>query len=574
MDVSVKNLVSRNGKYYFRCRCPAGMRGDDMREIKISLKTSDLKKAVSVCKLITGKLNHLIESGAANTMTLDEIRRILAGYISQDLEEHARQMADYGPICPDTRREGMRRALNAMQYYERDRDAGFPEGRSVAEGILQNIPHTPSDLNFMAQEWTMAQIFLMRMQHDRIAGKRFLTEYNQSIYDEIMSGNYRSADEIRQAETVHTLGELVEQYLAAPHPTWGMSMREAVQNALTTMTEYFGADTDIKSLKLPNLTSFRDNVLMKLPARRKIYPGLRNCSLLEQVEARDGETLSITTVNLMTARIASFFIWCFDNEYIDRSPAAKLKIKTNDAPSEKRSTFTPEDLKTIFTELREDRLNAWKPHKLWIPLIALFSGARQNEICQLQIHNILNVEGIPCFNIIGEPEYNTRLKNVNSKRLVPIHPVLLQLGFLDYVLKRRKNIRGNGSGDKRLWQTLNYSEKYGYGHGYEKSFGNFLRAYVTKDKKKVFHSFRHSFDSYLSNKEPNAFLIQSLDGHGKRGELASRYSKAFLSDMLATLCKLDYGFDIFDVLGKTPLPDEAIQKQIDELPRLTGIITI
>ena len=76
MDVSVKNLVSRNGKYYFRCRCPAGMRGDDMREIKISLKTSDLKKAVSVCKLITGKLNHLIESGAANTMTLDEIRRI------------------------------------------------------------------------------------------------------------------------------------------------------------------------------------------------------------------------------------------------------------------------------------------------------------------------------------------------------------------------------------------------------------------------------------------------------------------------------------------------------------------
>lgn len=45
-------------------------------------------------------------------------------------------------------------------------------------------------------------------------------------------------------------------------------------------------------------------------------------------------------------------------------------------------------------------------------------------------------EGIPCFFI--EDSEIRRIKNISSKRLVPIHSRLIELGFLDHV-KRMKD---------------------------------------------------------------------------------------------------------------------------------------
>ena len=182
MNIPVNHLVSRNGKYYFRCRLPQnGYSALSPAEIKISLRTSDQKIAISACKLLTDRLDSLVRTGAVRTMTLSEIRRILTEHMSEELEAHARQMADYGPVCPETRKLGLAGALNIMAHYERERDSGNSSGKLVAESILREIPHSASDLNFMAQEWTLAQIFLARMQHDRIAGKRFPAEYSQAL---------------------------------------------------------------------------------------------------------------------------------------------------------------------------------------------------------------------------------------------------------------------------------------------------------------------------------------------------------------------------------------------------------
>ena len=55
MEIAVKNLVKRGNTYYFRSRLP-----DYYGEIKISLKTSDLKKDVNACKLATERLNSIL----------------------------------------------------------------------------------------------------------------------------------------------------------------------------------------------------------------------------------------------------------------------------------------------------------------------------------------------------------------------------------------------------------------------------------------------------------------------------------------------------------------------------------
>lgn len=70
MEFSVRHLVKRNGIYYFRYRLP----GKNL-EIKVSLRTGDLKKAVAASKLASEKLRSLIDSGVARMIPLDEIRK-------------------------------------------------------------------------------------------------------------------------------------------------------------------------------------------------------------------------------------------------------------------------------------------------------------------------------------------------------------------------------------------------------------------------------------------------------------------------------------------------------------------
>ena len=65
---------------------------------------------------------------------------------------------------------------------------------------------------------------------------------------------------------------------------------------------------------------------------------------------------------------------------------------------------------------------------------------RLNEICQLDVTDIQNVEGVACFSINDGAKQNDRdkrLKTVSSERLIPIHPTLLAIGFMGFVSERR-----------------------------------------------------------------------------------------------------------------------------------------
>ncbi len=80
-------------------------------------------------------------------------------------------------------------------------------------------------------------------------------------------------------------------------------------------------------------------------------------------------------------------------------------------------------------------------HKFWLPMIGLFTGARVNEICQLNPQaDILQDEksGIWYFNLTDDNAgvgIEKSHKNKNSKRKVPIHSKLFGCGFSGYLDK-------------------------------------------------------------------------------------------------------------------------------------------
>ena len=82
------------------------------------------------------------------------------------------------------------------------------------------------------------------------------------------------------------------------------------------------------------------------------------------------------------------------------------------------------------------------PDAFWACMIALFTGARINAAITLQYKDILVKDGIACIQFRSDHKIK-QLKNDASERLVPIHQQLLDLGFIDYINKRKAKLKAS-----------------------------------------------------------------------------------------------------------------------------------
>jgi integrase len=152
--------------------------------------------------------------------------------------------------------------------------------------------------------------------------------------------------------------------------------------------------------------------------------------------------------------------------------------------------------------------------RYFAPLIGLFHGSRVREYLQLMTSDII-VEGeVDCFkfqleleemesegNLSDGEERQQELPQRSVKkptvlRTIPIHPRLIELGFLDYVKERRVELGGvgplfassvpNPGGMSPMW-----------GRAYEQSFLRFVRDNLGFGSGYGSHSFRHLFEDRL-----------------------------------------------------------------------------
>ena len=208
-----------------------------------------------------------------------------------------------------------------------------------------------------------------------------------------------------------------------------------------------------------------------------------------------------TTINDHLVVLSGFFDYCIDNQLVRMlNPARGLLIPGAHNKALSYEPFTNEEMTKIFAPgpyLKRMKL----PDYHWGTLIAAFTGARAEEIASLDVGNIFPVKGIWIFNI-------TKGKTPNAVRRVPIHDTLLELGFLDY----RKAIAD--AGHAMLFPHL-VDGKNGYKKNMCRTFGNHLDAPAVSIKHplKVFHSFRHTVVTALTDAGVNDGLKRALVGH-------------------------------------------------------------
>lgn len=287
-------------------------------------------------------------------------------------------------------------------------------------------------------------------------------------------------------------------------------------------------DMPIDQITRKDAHLFRETAL-KLPPRLYQLPD----QPLEQSIAEATSTISVTTFNNYVKNLTTFFSYAVREGYCSRNPFDGMRVRQRRKVSEERSAFTTEDLQVLFSKASYESELGARPHRYWLPLLGLYTGARLNELCQLYGDDIVTVGGIPCIHIRATRS-DQKLKTASSERLVPLHSRLRELGFLEYIDRLKE------AGHERVFPELGCHKKHGYSAIPSKWFARVRTQLGFRDEaaKKDFHSFRHTLADHLKQKGVAESLVGGLLGHQAGGITFGRYGKDFRPDVLAPVMEL------------------------------------
>jgi len=237
-------------------------------------------------------------------------------------------------------------------------------------------------------------------------------------------------------------------------------------------------------------------------------------------------TLTATTVDEWFGAYRRMFDYAVVMLDFDSNPfvAATKKYVVKGAEPTKKREFTEAEIKFIFESptfngFEGDGMRGYRnkpgPNivrdaKFWLPILALFHGGRLTEFAAMPHSDLKQSPAKSWYFDLTRRQ----VKNETSQRLIPLHPKMIDLGFLDYVASVRE---GNS---EWLFPDLDHETKHGPGHAFSKWWGNWMNAMGLTDPSITHHSWRHTFKRAARQSDVKEEMHDVLTGH--RGSTVSR----------------------------------------------------
>jgi len=511
--MNIPSYVYQNGFgiYYFRIAIPKHLKPAFRKhEIRKSLKTTNYHYAVKEARRLAVITEHLFRS---DTCTLDDINSAF------------RSGAHNAPTMNNAPGSGYR-GYSGYRSAQTKQDQIIAHDQSIPAEITeigyhdhggyrspQDNPPTEKDVSdrgyrgysgYRPPQTKQDQTIAHTPPHPfEVTGTGYSNHRgnhsHHEIHHEVISptpARYSTKNQIK-------LSNLIEQYIACQdvENSWQDKTRDENKAIFETLVEIVG-DIDLDAIDHQTADTYRAT-LKRLPPNMKKVPKYRGRSVRQILALKPKHTLSDTSVNKYMRRISALFNWAVDRELVTKNYFRRKPIQESRRANEKRDMLTADDLAALFNPERF-HAEADQPFKFWTPLIALYTGARQNEIAQLDGADVREIHGVWCFRFV------TAKQKKHTERIVPIHSRLLDLGIVAYAAKQLG----------KLFPEL-HERRDGYGQMVSKWYNRYRRRCgITAVRNKDFHSFRHTFSTELFRVGVNPTLIAELDGHvtgdGKR----------------------------------------------------------
>lgn len=254
---------------------------------------------------------------------------------------------------------------------------------------------------------------------------------------------------------------------------------------------------------------------------------------LRDVATHNGSRLTSKTINGgYLSAVKTVFRQAHDDGALGDNPAAPIApVQTVKAPKLRGRAHSDAEARTILKAALQDHGDRVAEHtrmaRRWIPWLLAYCGARVGEIAQLRKQDVAQVEGV--WTILITPDAGT--VKTNEARKVPLHPHLVEQGFIAFVASRPDGPLFY-DGDRKRNGVLNHSRADKVSH-YLAKWVRGLGIGTPQPN----HAWRHRFVTLAQRHELSARAAKAIVGHAP-GEQHFEYGDDELPVLFRELCKI------------------------------------
>jgi integrase len=554
--MSLLTFPNSGNTYYFRRKIPTDLveHFGGLKEFRISLKCAIKSRSIRTTKILDQKVSGIFEDirQGMKSLDIDDIKEILRIEIrKQILHAHhvdlgTNKWSDTG--VEESLETTEKKDSNLREILKNDLKSYLRQVDSKMEKILESMSIKIEkesigfkrlrehfiDLYLMRYEW-IRELVLKTGKSDDDFRRDFDSKIGLDLFPELSDSLELTEMLLKdQSSNISTAPNdlpylpIAGGLLSSNAKTFferkkieGKKIKEieSDKRIVEEFIEIIG-DIDFSTITKNEVSHYID-VQTKLPPNRKKSPKYRDLTIKEvmKLELSQKEIQTPQNINKRITKLSVFGNWGVRQGLLITNPFSGMKFSVKKQPHT-RQPFTADELRKIFKPetylkwtihfshpYRKNRVSNQLPY-YWIFLLGIFSGMRTNEMCQLRLIDIKKQNNI--WFIFIEDSEETKVKTENAIRKVPVHPQLIDLGFVDYVTTQKKSKRG------RLFWELS-EDRDGFASHVSRHYNQrFLPAVgVWKKYTKVLYCTRHTFINKLYSEKVDENVIKTLVGHEK-----------------------------------------------------------
>lgn len=541
------HLALKRGVYYYRRKLLRPRLG----EVAVSLRTKYFREAQYLAKLLDRKFMRL---SAAMTQASD-LRAVLQEELFKAIERERRRHIETPSGAPvyaywAEPEDGDVLIADLQQQSADVEDARRSLRSRDTIGISEWVDDVMAKYQLPQELWNelalgLAKVRLQRLEH----GLEFLTK---GVTPEIGSlaepMAVTSGVPVEAPPIGRLLSEVLPSFIGYLTDEGGLRAQTINQNKATYryLMETCG-DLPVREYKRAELAKLL-SLLRALPASYSKDTRWKRLTLSEIAERAidDEPRLAVKTQKRHFAALGGLFKYLIEQgEYEGANPAHGFSFPNKGRASSKRQQWEGERLRQLFaspvwTGCKTARQRSKpgtlivKDEKYWLPLLGLYHGNRLEEFAQLFRSDVRAEDGIWYLDINDEDD--KQIKNEQSRRRVPIHLALQNLGFLQYVEATAPaptdplfpQLKPGGADGKR-------------GHAFTKWWTRYRTNIGVYEPWLDYHSFRHGVTTKLFAAEVPEVFVDELTGHEGKGTSRSVYTKRMpLVKLYEAICKVEW----------------------------------
>ena len=479
-------ILSRKRKsLYHRIWIPKTLRPffNGRKEVWRSLGTTDREEAVCRSSKWISEAKRLfrILKQHGGRMTKEQLDALVSGWLASELD-YAEDCRVLAGRMGDERRQDNLDGLNIMHdiAYEDLLGNDYRRIEADADALVKAAGFPPMDHESAEFGRLCRRLLAARIEYTKVETDRW-----NGIYQEAPIVARRDAASSIKAplKASKTFVEVVALYFKE----CGKAKRTAsqMQAEFDKFLNPLGKDIFINSITKEHCRQYKESILHE-------------------------RHLSQTTCIKHLSSLSTVFKWAEAQGFIDEgvNPIRGLTPNKRQAKktAAKRRPFTDEELLMVFGSTDFKAQRETRPERYWIPLICLFGGCRREEAAQLYLSDVKMQDGIWYFHLTNEKADQNLKTGETSKRRLPIHSSLIQLGILEYLQALKDKC------ETRLFPTLRKGYN-GFGDAVGKYFSRLVTSVGLTDPALVLHSLRHRAITKLHASGVADNLVKLLVGH-------------------------------------------------------------